>query len=514
MHRELTHTRRWRTPTVVGVLCALIALLVPLAISAAPASAAGLPDCATVLVGGTSQNCDAYAQQYVDGQKVGGLVLAGDESVSVSSEAVGDLVTITMSNHLTPFADDFVAGDDATSRYWGMYGVSLNINGTLVSESPAQNSDVNFTSNPGAGGGTPTTVSWISTGIANNLTPCNNLAECAFSPGEQFSVTFRVNSTAGTNHVYEAAWEALGGGQPITGNPVGWPSGTLISERIVPIGSAPPTAAFTATQADPANNPGKYQFTDASTDGDGGALTENWDFGDGNIGTGVSVLHTYTEPGTYTATLTVKDTTNGLTATVSKTITVPAPTLQVALDFVDAHGTVLPTVTPVVGDTVYVRLSLSASETGVGSISKIAPPTGSDALTATPSASVAIGTPTPAVPSPLALAGGQSVAYTFPVTVTAVGVVQFTSTFNGVDDAGHAVTGSPAQLSFGVSSIKVTLSANPSSFTQAENASGPQPTTVTVTETITNITAQTLTSVNVLTLVAQRTVSGQLLGVT
>jgi len=38
-----------------------------------------------------------------------------------------------------------------------------------------------------------------------------------------------------------------------------------------------------------------------------GIVSYEWDFGDGVTGTGVTVIHTYTEPGTYTVTLTVRD---------------------------------------------------------------------------------------------------------------------------------------------------------------------------------------------------------------
>ena len=275
-----------------------------------------------------------------------------------------------------------------------------------------------------------------------------------------------------------------------------------------------PTAAFTATQADPANNPGKYQFTDDSTDTDGGALTEAWDFGDGQSGTGASILHSYTKPGTYTATLKVTDASSGLSSTTTKAITVAAPNLQVGLDFVDAHGTPLSTVTPVVGDTVNVRLTVSASDDGVGSISAVAPPSGNTALSATPDSAVTIGTPTTPLPESFTLAKGQSLTATYPVTVNATGVVHFTSAFNGVDDSGNTVTGTPAQLSFGVSSMKVTLTANPPSFTEDQDSSGPKPTTVTVTETVTNITSDPLTNVNLNSFGPERSTTGQLLDVT
>jgi parallel beta-helix repeat protein len=54
-----------------------------------------------------------------------------------------------------------------------------------------------------------------------------------------------------------------------------------------------------------------------------GIVSYEWDFGDGTSGTGIAVNHTYTEPGNYTVTLTVKDAvgssnTNSITITVQK----------------------------------------------------------------------------------------------------------------------------------------------------------------------------------------------------
>lgn len=61
---------------------------------------------------------------------------------------------------------------------------------------------------------------------------------------------------------------------------------------------------------------------------DGGASSDNvgivryeWDFGDGTIGTGVISVHTYADPGTYTATLTVRDAAGNTDAdTISVTV--------------------------------------------------------------------------------------------------------------------------------------------------------------------------------------------------
>ena len=67
-----------------------------------------------------------------------------------------------------------------------------------------------------------------------------------------------------------------------------------------------------------------------SHDPDGDALSYSWDFGDGNIGTGPHIVHTYADVGTYTISLTVSD--GQLSDTVSVAVTVdddePSGSLQ------------------------------------------------------------------------------------------------------------------------------------------------------------------------------------------
>jgi PKD domain len=63
------------------------------------------------------------------------------------------------------------------------------------------------------------------------------------------------------------------------------------------------------------------RFTSAANDPEGKAVLTVWDFGDGGKGAGPSISHTYRTPGTYTATVTVRDP-GGATASASLQITV------------------------------------------------------------------------------------------------------------------------------------------------------------------------------------------------
>jgi PKD repeat protein len=69
----------------------------------------------------------------------------------------------------------------------------------------------------------------------------------------------------------------------------------------------PPVAAFTATPLT-GEAPLTLAFdASAASDPDGTIMAYSWDFGDGNGGTGTLTSHTYPDPGTYTAQLTVTD---------------------------------------------------------------------------------------------------------------------------------------------------------------------------------------------------------------
>ncbi len=89
----------------------------------------------------------------------------------------------------------------------------------------------------------------------------------------------------------------------------------------ITVTNSPPMACFTSTNT--SGNAPLVTTLDAScsSDSDGDALTYTWDFGDGNAATGSIVNHSYTNIGSYTATLIVNDG-NGGTDSYSITITV------------------------------------------------------------------------------------------------------------------------------------------------------------------------------------------------
>ncbi|TEB06189.1 PKD domain protein [Pelotomaculum schinkii] len=76
-------------------------------------------------------------------------------------------------------------------------------------------------------------------------------------------------------------------------------------------------------------------FSGSGADADNDQLTYSWDFGDGlstPFSSSATALHTYTDNGNFTATLTVKDSYGGIgTANVTVTVNTVAPTIESAL---------------------------------------------------------------------------------------------------------------------------------------------------------------------------------------
>ena len=101
------------------------------------------------------------------------------------------------------------------------------------------------------------------------------------------------------------------------------------SEEITITVANPPGNAAPSVQAlaDPTSGtaPLRVRFTSASSDPDGDQLLSVWDFGDGVKAGGDAATHTYTQPGTYNAKVTVTDP-GGKSATSTVQVVVRAVT--------------------------------------------------------------------------------------------------------------------------------------------------------------------------------------------
>jgi PKD repeat protein len=160
------------------------------------------------------------------------------------------------------------------------------------------------------------TVMVINKYLANNTPVTINLANYAAS---------------GTAQRWQLAANAISRAADVTLN------GTQLSASLPPqsvtlfvlnAGTTPPNQSPTAvltTNVSSGVAPLAVTFSGAgSSDADGSITSYVWSFGDGTTATGVSTSKTYSTPGTYNTTLTVKDNL-GASASVSKSITATAP---------------------------------------------------------------------------------------------------------------------------------------------------------------------------------------------
>src|SRR5213592_2290970 len=173
------------------------------------------------------------------------------------------------------------------------------------------------------------------------------------SPQVGQQVTFSASASGGTTP-YSFSW-SFGDGASGTGSSTthtyssagtfnvvltvkdsGSPQQTATSQQSVSVSSPPPslTASFVYSPSTP--QVGQQVTFTASVSGGTAPYTDSWSFGDGSTGTGPSVTHTYSSAGSFTVTLTVKD--SGVpqqTVTSQKAVTVtnPPPTLAASFSF-------------------------------------------------------------------------------------------------------------------------------------------------------------------------------------
>lgn len=142
-------------------------------------------------------------------------------------------------------------------------------------------------------------------------------------------------------------------------------SGDSLPDWYVEIRRRGPQALFNI-QPQPAN-PAQFQFTSVATDPDGDPIaSEQWNFGDGTSGSGVSPIHTYSLPGFFQVRLTVTDS-DGLTNAGTGNLTVPAPKLTVSLRLFSKHEN--NRIEP--GEVFLARVTVAASADGLGDLTNI-----------------------------------------------------------------------------------------------------------------------------------------------
>ena len=173
--------------------------------------------------------------------------------------------------------------------------------------------------------------SWTNTptSYAEQWELCNATgANCQPIPGaggQQYTIT--PADIGSTIAVSETASNANGAGTPALSTPT-----TVVS-----------AAPLSADAGDPITTAVNAAATfDASGSSPAGLITNyQWDFGDGTSANGQTVQHTYTSPGSYTATLTVSEGATTATATVAVTVT-SAAAAGAAVTVKDSNGNPIP----------------------------------------------------------------------------------------------------------------------------------------------------------------------------
>src|SRR5205807_838929 len=172
----------------------------------------------------------------------------------------------------------------------------LSASFTYSPSSPATGQQVTFTASA-SGGTTPYSFSW---NFGDSSTGTGSTVSHSYGTAGTFTVTLTVKDS-------------------------GSPQQTATSQQSVTVTSPPPpalTASFTFSPANP--HVGQAVSFTGSASGGTQPYTYSWTFGDGGIGSGSSVTHSYHAAGSYNVVLTVIDAA-GQTASSTQTVTVSNP---------------------------------------------------------------------------------------------------------------------------------------------------------------------------------------------
>lgn len=272
-------------------------------------------------------------------------------------------------------------------------------------------------------------------------------------------------------------------------------------------GTTPPTAAFSSSGVGNAEQ--QMVFRAESTDPGGSALLHEWTFGDGATATGAVVGHTYARPGRYDVTLKSTNT-FGRSGSVTKSVTVTAPTLSLGIELLDGAAPPLAPDTPV-----RARVTVAASSDGVGPIDGIHFTDGALLRVSPADAFVITDGPNPELPTAgFSLQPGATRSFEVTLEPEVVGRYTITSQVTGTDQTGTRQTAdadSPGEIG---EALKITIALDPPTADQDEGPDGPVPIDVTATIAFENTTPVAMDTVTMTSLRVDRTAAGQLLAVT
>src|SRR5437867_2152521 len=199
------------------------------------------------------------------------------------------------------------SNDGSATPMTEFFGHPLSATFSYSPSSPQVGQQVTFTASA-SGGTTPYSFSWSfgdgSTGTGASITH-------AYSSAGTYTVTLTVQDS-------------------------GSPKQTVSSQHSVIVSSPPPalTASFTYSPSSP--QVGQTVSFTGSSSGGTSPYSYSWSFGDGSTGTGSPVTHSYSSAGSFTVTLTVKDSGSPqqtVTSQQTVSVTSPAPALTASFTF-------------------------------------------------------------------------------------------------------------------------------------------------------------------------------------
>jgi PKD repeat protein len=183
----------------------------------------------------------------------------------------------------------------------------LSASFTYAPSSPMVDQQVSFTASA-VGGTAPYSYSW---NFGDGATGAGQTVTHAYSSAGSFTVTMKAKDS-------------------------GSPQQTSTAQQTVSIPSPPPglSASFTYSPSSPQTGQ-QVSFT-GSASGGSTPYTFSWSFGDGATGSGSSTAHTYSSAGSYTVTLTVKDSGSpqqSVTSQQTLSVVSPPPALTVSFSY-------------------------------------------------------------------------------------------------------------------------------------------------------------------------------------
>ncbi len=237
-----------------------------------------------------------------------------EHTVTVYSSPIGVTFTVDGVSHTTPWSGTYIEGasvslvmsethDGYVWSHWLEDGDTNRIK-TVTMDTDISLTAV-FTQDT-----TPPTISIVSPenktypveDVPLTFTVSESTSWIGYSFDGQANITIAGNTTL--TGLSDGMHSLIVYASDIAGN-VGYSDMVYFTIQTTPIDTTPPTADAGMNQE---ANVGTLVTFDASDSTDNVAIVScEWDFGDGTTDTGMTCNHTYTEPGNYTVTLTVKD---------------------------------------------------------------------------------------------------------------------------------------------------------------------------------------------------------------